>query len=94
MEIGKRSSVASHRARKARAGFVRVEISVRKEDAPLVRQIAAALADPTRQADARALLQQRFPAPATLSFKELLASAPLEGIELDRARDLGRDVDL
>jgi Thiolase, C-terminal domain len=33
----KRSSVASHRARKERAGFVRVEISVRKEDAPLVR---------------------------------------------------------
>jgi len=29
---------------------VRVEISVRKEDAPLVRQVAAALTDPARQA--------------------------------------------
>jgi len=92
--VGKRSSVASHRARRARAGFVRVEISVRKEDAPLVRRVAAALTDPSRRTDARALLRQRFSAPAKLSLKELLASAPLEGIDLDRERDLGRDVDL
>lgn len=92
--MGKRSSVASHRARRARAGFVRVEISVRKEDAALVRHMAAALTDPARQADARALLRQRFSAPTKLSLKELLATAPLEGIDLDRARDLGRDVNL
>jgi len=92
--VGKRSSVASHRARRARAGFVRVEISVRKEDAPLVRRVAAALTDPSRRTAARALLRQRFSAPAKLSLKELLASAPLEGIDLDRERDLGRDVDL
>ncbi len=92
--MGKRSSVASHRARRARAGFVRVEISVRKEDAPLVRGVAAALSDPSRRADARALLRQRFSAPAKLSLKALLASAPLDGIDLDRARDFGRDVDL
>jgi hypothetical protein len=90
----KRSAVATHRARKVRAGFMRVEISIRKEDVPLVRQMAAALTDPNRQADARALLRQRFSAPSKLSLKELLASAPLEGIDLDRARDLGRDVDL
>ncbi len=92
--MGKRSSVASHRARRARAGFVRVEISVRKEDAPLVRGVAAALSDPSRRADARALLRQRFSAPAKLSLKSLLASAPLDGIDFDRARDLGRNVDL
>ncbi len=92
--MGKRSSVARHRARRARAGFVRVEISVRKEDAPLVRRVAAALSDPSRRADARALLRQRFSAPAKLSLKSLLASAPLDGIDFDRARDLGRNVDL
>jgi len=92
--MGKRSPVVKHRARKARAGFVRVEISVRKEDAPLVRQMAAALTDPTRQADARALLRQRFLAPTKLSLKELLAAAPLEGIDLERARDLGRNVNV
>lgn len=90
----KQSSVVRHRARKARAGFVRVEFSVRKEDAPLMRQVAAALTDPLRQADARALLRQRLLAPANLGLKELLVSAPLEGIDLERARDFGRDIDL
>ncbi len=89
-----RSSLASHRAQKAREGYVRVEVSVRKEDAGLVRGIAAALADPTREAAARALLRQRFVEPAKLSLKALLASAPLEGMDLDRSRDLGRDMDL
>lgn len=31
---------------------------------------------------------------AALSFKELLAACPLEGIELTRERDLPRDVNL
>jgi hypothetical protein len=89
-----RSSLAKHRARKARQGFVRVEVNVRKEDAGLVRQVAAALSDPTRQTAARALLQQRFVAPVRVSLKVVLASAPLDGIDLERSRDLGRDVDL
>jgi len=88
------SSVANHRARKERQGFVRVEVSVRKEDAILVRRIASALSDPSRQAEARNLLRQRFVEPAKVSLKALLASAPLDGIDLDRRRDLGRDVDL
>lgn len=33
-------------------------------------------------------------AEVAISRKELLASAPLEGIDLERPRDLGRDVDL
>ena len=86
--------LANHRARKARQGFVRVEINVRKEDAGLVRQVAAALSDPARQTAARALLRQRFAEPVGASLKALLASAPFEGIDLDRSRDRGRDVDL
>jgi hypothetical protein len=89
-----RSSLANHRARRARQGFVRVEVNVRKEDAGLVRQVAAALSDPARQSAARILLRQRFAEPATVSLKALLASAPLEGVDLDRDRDVGRDVDL
>ena len=89
-----RSSLADHRARQARQGFVRVEVSVRREDVNLVRQVVAALSDPTRQAAARTLLRQRFVEPTKLSLKALLASAPLEGIDLDRDRDLGRNVDL
>jgi hypothetical protein len=89
-----RSPVARHRARKARQGFVRVEINVRKEDAKLLRRVVGALADPARQATARTLLRQRFAEPARVSLKALLAAAPLDGIDLDRSHDLGRDVDL
>ena len=88
------SSLATHRARLANRGFVRVEVSVSKDDASLVRRVAAALADPARQADARALLRQRFVEPPKVSLKALLAAAPLDGIDLDRTTDLGRDVDL
>ena len=89
-----KSSVAIHRARKERQGFVRVEVNVRKEDASLVRCVASALSDPSRQAEARKLLQRRFAEPPKANLKVLLASAPLDGIDLDRGHDLGRDVDL
>jgi hypothetical protein len=56
--------------------------------------VAAALSDPARQAATRMLLRQRFVEPTEMSLKALLASAPLDGIDLDRGRDLGRDVDL
>lgn len=89
-----KSSVASHRARLERQGFVRVEVNVRKEDASLVRGVASALSDPARRDQARVLLRQRFVEPSNANLKALLASAPLDGIDLDRSRDLGREVDL
>ncbi len=89
-----KSSLATHRARRGREGFVRLEVNVRKEDASLVRGVASALSDPSRQAEARRLLQQRFAEPAMIDLKALLASAPLDGIDLDRGPDAGRDVEL
>lgn len=89
-----KSSLASHRARMERRGFVRVEVNVRKEDASLVRQVAAALSDPARQAEARQVLRRRFVQSPPVSLKALLASAPLDGIDLDRSHDPGREVDL
>jgi hypothetical protein len=99
MEASRMSSRAKpalvrHRARLARRGFVRVEVNVSKDDARLVRQVAEALSDPTRQVAARLLLRQSFVEPPRVSLKELLASAPLDGIDLDRGPDLGREVDL
>lgn len=89
-----KSPLATHRMRMERRGFVRVEVNVRKEDASLVRRVASALSDPSRQAEARRLLQQRFVEPPKVSLKALLASAPLDGIDLDRSLDPGREVDL
>ena len=66
---------------------------MRKEDATLVRRVAWALSEPAQQAEARRLLQ-RFIEPPKVSLKALLASAPLDGIDLDRGPDPGRDIDL
>jgi hypothetical protein len=89
-----KSAVSRHRERRKRQGFVRVEVRVRKEDAPLLRSVAGALTDPARAGETRALLRQRFTRPTTKSLKALLAGAPLEGIDLERSRDPGRDVEL
>ncbi|MBD0270595.1 MAG: hypothetical protein ICV73_01575 [Acetobacteraceae bacterium] len=88
------SALAEHRRRLRGRGLQRVEVQVRGEDAPLVRAVAAALADPGRAAEARALLRGRFAPTPTRSLKDLLASAPLEGVDLDRPRDAGRAVEL
>ena len=86
--------LSAYRRRLKRRGFVRVEVHVPKRDAALVRGVAQALADPTREADARALLHERFVAAKPTGLKALLAAAPLEGVDLTRERDLGREVEL
>jgi hypothetical protein len=75
-------------------GVVRVEVQVRKEDAGLVRSVAKALVDPAREAQARALLRQRFAEPLAKGLKALLAAAPLDGIDFERSRDIGRPIGL
>lgn len=45
-------------------------------------------------AETRALLRARFASPKARGLKELLADAPLDGIDLDRSDDLGREVEL
>jgi hypothetical protein len=94
MPISQRRSVSAYRRRLKREGIVRVEVHVRKQDAALIRSAAKALADPELEAETRALLRERFAAGKAKGLKALLASAPLEGIELNRDRDFGRDVSL
>ncbi len=94
MQTPKTTPLARHRRRVKRQGIVRVELQVRKEDVSLVRNIARALGDPDHADEARALLRPRFADAEPKGLKALLASAPLEGIDLDRPRDLGRAVDL
>jgi hypothetical protein len=93
MRSTSKNAVSLHRERKKRQGLVRVEVQVRKEDALLLRSVAGALADPARAGETRTLLQQRFGGTAK-SLKALLAGAPLDGIDLERSRDPGRDVEL
>lgn len=88
------SPVTKWRKRRQRQGFVRVEVQVRKEDASLVRDVATALVDPEREIEARAILREKIAMPRSGGLKALLASAPLEGIDLERSREFGRDVAL
>ena len=88
------TALSDHRQRLKHQGIVRVEVHVHKDDAALVRSVAQALSDPKEGADTRALLRARFAPQTGQSLKALLASAPLDGIELTRSRDTGRGVDL
>jgi hypothetical protein len=90
----KQKPIATFRRRLKQRGLTRVEVSVRRDDADLVRGVARALGDPQRADETRALLLARFAAEGAKGLKALLAAAPLEGIELTRSRDAGRPVEL
>lgn len=94
MPANQSTAVARHRQRMQRQGLVRLEVQVRKQDVALVRGVVGALADPAREAAARALLRERFAPRPTVDLKALLAAAPLEGVDLERQGDLGRPVEL
>ena len=94
MVKAQRRAVNRFRKRLKRQGMARVEINVRKDDAMLVRNVARALSSPEHEQTARALLREHFGSRRTEGLKALLASAPLEGLDLSRERDFGRNVDL
>ena len=94
MSSARKKAVSAYRHRLRRRGVVRVEVHVRKADAPLVRGVVRALSDPDREQEARAILRERFGAGQARGLKALLAAAPLEGVELDRGLDPAREVDL
>lgn len=94
MPATQQKRLAAHRRRLRQRGIVRVEVQVQKEDVALVRGVAAALSDPDREVEVRSLLRERFGTADAKGLKALLAAAPLEGIDLTRQRDVGRDVAL
>ncbi len=74
---------------------MRLEVKTAKEDAPLLRQVAKALwSDPVHAAKLRSHLHRLVDREPQSDLKALLASAPLEGIDLSRRKDTGREVDL
>jgi hypothetical protein len=89
-----KASLTRHRRRMKEDGLVRVEVKVKKQDAALVRRVAKVLGDPVRGKEARAMLRQRLAPPPSQDLKALLAAAPLEGVDLERSREVGRRIDL
>lgn len=94
MSSTRRKTLSTYRRRMKRQGVVRLELHVRRGDAPLVRGVVKALRDPEREAEARALLRERFGAARPGGLKALLATSPLEDVDLTRERDTGRDLEL
>ncbi len=90
----KSQSLSAHRRRQKRRGLIRLEVSVRKDDAPLLRGVVEALSDPERETETRTLLRERFGAAKAAGLKALLAATPLEGIDLTREPDTGRRLEL
>ena len=94
MAKAQRKAVSSFRKRLKYKGMARLEVNVRKDDVPLVRNVVRALASPDHEQATRALLREHFGTMQAEGLKALLAAAPLEGVDLNRGRDVGRDVDL
>lgn len=89
-----RKAVARHRRRQKARGIVRLELSVRADDAVLLRRVARVLADPSQGDRARAVLRTQTGGAKPPGLKALLAAAPLDGVDLTRDHDLGRDSEL
>lgn len=89
-----RTAVANFRRRLERQGMARLEVRVRKDDISLVREVVRALTSPEQEQRTRALLREHFHVSRGKGLKALLAAAPLEGVDLTRDRDFGRDIDL
>jgi hypothetical protein len=92
-----RETVARYRARAARRGLLRLELQVPREDAELIRAVAALLRDGPAAESERAREELKTlarTASGTRALKDLLAAAPLEGVEIRRSRDTGRFIEL
>jgi len=89
-----RKAINNFRKRLKQRGMARLEVNVRRDDAALVRNVVRALSSPEQEQRARDLLRQHFGSGHREGLKALLAAAPLEGIDLGRERDFGRDLDL
>ncbi len=95
MGHSQRKAVEKYRQQLVEKGVVRLEVQAVKEDASLLRRAAKILRGPPEQAEKmRVHLRQAVQMSSRPDLKALLASAPLEGIDLTRPRDFGRDVDL
>ncbi len=95
MTLAQKKAVHDHRKRLREQGLVRLELQAFESDKALIRKVASLLrGDPARAAEVRMRLRQVIGEEPKPGLKALLASAPLEGVDLTRDRDLGRDVEL
>ena len=94
MARSQEKALKNHRLRLKEKGLKRVEVEAREADASLIRQLAKTLrTDGDKAREVRQSLIDLLASEQT-GLKELLLSAPLEGIRITRSRDTGRPVEL
>jgi hypothetical protein len=99
LSTAQRKALTNHRRRRRDSGLVRVEVQAPDIDAGLIRDIAAVLRGEPEAAQAmRAKLRATVTKPRTASVFDIfgadLEDARLDDVfEVDRQRDLPRDVD-
>ena len=89
-----RKAVSNYRLRRKRQGIERLEVQVQKSDVKLVRNIVDALGNPESSEETRSLLHERYSGDQSIGLKALIAAAPLDGVDLSRDIDHGRDIEL
>lgn len=94
MSTSRDKAVRKHRRRLKEQGFRRVEVEAAEPDASLIRQLAKVLRGGGEEAEAARLLLGKIVSSKRQGLKDLLASAPLEGISITRTRDPGRTIEL
>lgn len=96
MGEAQKKAVESYRQRQRRRGLRRVELQAPEADAALLRDLARVLREDAQKAPGlRRVLRRALGEDAPEgSLKGLLEAAPLEGIDLSRPRDFGREVEL
>ena len=85
------SPIGRRRERNHRQTSARIVGQPNKGHAGLVQDAAATLCNSEPKSKVRATLRKKTAAARAQGFKELLESAPLDGIDIERSRDFGRD---
>ena len=96
MTLAQKNAVDSYRERQRRRGLRRLEVQAPEADVPLLRQLARRLREDSDETSELRRVLRRALAPEAPegTLKQLLEAAPLEGIDLSRPRDFGREVEL
>ncbi len=94
MGKSRKKAVRDHRRRPRKQGFKRVEVEATESDAALIRRLAKVLRCGGEIADEARQRLTKMVAAKGLGLKDLLASAPMDGICITRSRDPGRSADV
>ncbi len=96
LSLAQKKAVDNYRARQRRRGLLRLEVQAPAADVPMLRQLAQVLRENSESAAElrRVLSRALAPEASEGSLKRLLEAAPLDGVDLSRPRDLGREVEL